>query len=106
MKGNPVRSQVDGVQFRLRVTPRGGRDTVEGWVRDAEGGMLLKARVAAAPEDGKANVPLTALLAKTLAVPKNAVTIRSGAAARIKRVQICGDPAALSARLAKLGEAP
>ena len=106
MKGNPVRSQVDGVQFRLRVTPRGGRDTVEGWVRDAEGGMLLKARVAAAPEDGKANVPLTALLTKTLAVPKNAVTIRSGAAARIKRVQICGAPAALSARLAKLGEAP
>ena len=48
---------------------------------------------------------LTALLAKTLDVPKKAVAIRSGAAARIKRVQICGDPAALSARLAKLGEA-
>lgn len=93
------------MQFTLRVTPRGGRDAVEGWVRDAEGGMLLKARVAAAPEDGKANVALTALLAKTLAVPKNSVTIRSGAAARIKRVQICGDPAALAVRLAKLGEA-
>jgi hypothetical protein len=44
MKGKPVRNQVDGVQFKLRVMPRGGRDTVEVWVRDAEGGMLLKAR--------------------------------------------------------------
>ena len=105
MKGNLVRSQVDGVQFRLRVTPRGGRNTIEGWVRDAEGGMLLKARVAAAPEDGKANVALTALLARTLDVLKKAVAIRSGAAARIKRVQIFGYPAALSARLAKLGQA-
>jgi uncharacterized protein YggU (UPF0235/DUF167 family) len=105
MKGKLLRSQVDGVQFRLRVAPRGGRDIVEGWVRDAEGGMLLKARVAAAPENGKANVALSVLLAKTLDVPKKTVGIRSGAAARIKRVQICGDPAALSARLAKLGEA-
>jgi uncharacterized protein YggU (UPF0235/DUF167 family) len=67
--------------------------------------MLLRARVAAAPEDGKANVALTALLARMLDVPKKVVAIRSGAAARIKRVQIFGDPAALSARLAKLGDA-
>ncbi len=95
---------MDGEQFRLRVTPRGGRETVEGWVRDAECGMLLKARVAAAPEVGKASVALTTLLAKMLGVPKKAVAIRSGATARIKRSEICGNPAAFSARLAKLGE--
>jgi uncharacterized protein len=106
MKGRQVRSQVDGVQFTLRVTPRGGRNAVEGWVRDADGAGLLKVRVTAAPEDGKANAALTVLFAATFAVPKKAVTIHSGAAARIKRVQICGDSAALSARLAKFGEVP
>ena len=106
MKEKQVRSRVDGVQFMLRVTPRGGRNAVEGWARDADGAELLKVRVTAAPENGKANAALTVLLAGTLAVPKKAVTIRSGAAARIKRVQICGDSAALSARLAKFGEAP
>ena len=86
MKGKLVRSQVDGVQFTLRVTPRGGRNAVEGWARDVAGAGLLKVRVTAAPENGKANAALTVLLAATFAVPKKAVTIRSDAAARISSI--------------------
>src|SRR5260370_34789879 len=106
MKAKPARSQAEGVRFTIRVTPRGGRDAIEGLGRDADGAVLLKARVAAPPEDGKANAALTALLAKTFEVPKKSVTIRSGAAARVKRVERCGDRAALSSRLTALGERP
>jgi uncharacterized protein (TIGR00251 family) len=40
------------------------------------------------PVDGKANSELIALVAKHFGVPKAAVTLKSGAAARIKRVTI------------------
>ncbi len=40
------------------------------------------------PVDGKANAELVALIAKHFQVPKAAVSIKSGAAARIKRVTV------------------
>ncbi len=70
----------------------------------ADGSRVLKARVAAPPEKGKANASLTALLAKVLQVPKSAVTIASGETGRVKSVEVHGDAAALSARLEALGE--
>ena len=89
----------------LRLTPKGGRDALVGWVRDANGAMLMKARVAAPPEDGKANAALVALLAKEFGIPKSAVTILRGTTARMKQVKIRGDSAKLAARLKKIGEA-
>jgi uncharacterized protein YggU (UPF0235/DUF167 family) len=99
------RTDAECLRLALRVTPKGGRDALDGWVRDASGAMLMKARVAASPEDGKANAALISLLAHAFDVPRRAVTITSGAAARIKRVQICGDRQALSARLKQFGDA-
>jgi uncharacterized protein len=93
------------IDFTLRLTPKGGRDSIDGWGRDAKGARMLKARVAVAPEDGKANAALISLLAAEFAVPKNAVTITSGAASRIKRVRIGGDKVKLSARLNIFGDA-
>jgi hypothetical protein len=75
------------VQFAVRVTPKGGRDAVEGWTRDADGRPLLKVRVAAAPEDGGANAAVQALLAKALRRPKSALRLVAGHAARIKRIE-------------------
>jgi uncharacterized protein (TIGR00251 family) len=89
----------------LRLTPNSGRDALDGWVRDANGAMLVKARVAAPPEDGKANAALLALLAREFGTPKSAVTILRGATARMKQVQIRGSSAKLAARLKKIGEA-
>lgn len=92
------------ITFCVRLTPKGGRDAVDGWGRDANGAPVLRARVAAPPEDGKANAALVALLARAFAVPRSAVTISAGAAARTKRIRIEGGKEMLSARLNQFGE--
>ena len=99
-----LRSEPDGIDLTLRLTPKGGRDAIEGWGRDANGAPVLKARVTAPPEDGKANAALVTLLAASFAVPRRAVAITAGAAARIKRVRIGGDRARLFALLNQFGE--
>ncbi len=48
----------------------------------------LAVRVAAPPVDGAANEALIRLLAAALDVPRSAVSIESGATARVKRVRI------------------
>lgn len=74
----------------VRLTPRGGRDAVDGWTRDADGAPCLKVRVSAPPVDGAANEALTKLIAATLKVPGGAVTIVGGHQARVKRLEIAG----------------
>lgn len=98
-----VRVTGDLISFQVRLTPKGRRDAVEGWAESADGTVHLKARVRAVPEDGKANTALVALLAATLDVPKSAIRIASGATARLKRVEIAGKAALLTARLEGLG---
>jgi uncharacterized protein YggU (UPF0235/DUF167 family) len=78
------------VRLAVRVTPRGGRDAVEGWMRDDAGRPQLKVRVAAAAADGQANASVIAVLAKTLGRPKSAFTLLSGASARVKRIAVEG----------------
>ena len=95
----------NGVTFHVRLTPKGGRDAVEGWASAADGKSHLKARVRAAPEDGKANAALIALLAKELGVTKSALAITSGEKARLKTIAVTGDTSVLAARLEMFGEA-
>jgi len=64
---------------------------------------VLRLRVAAVPDKGKANAAVVTLLAKALDVPKSAIAVTSGETARLKTVRIAGDPGALVAALAKLG---
>ena len=87
----------DAVSFRVRLTPRGGRDRIDGWIDDPErdGGRLLKVRVAAPPVDGAANTALVRLLAAALGVAQSEVRIASGHTARIKTVRVAA-PADLS----------
>jgi uncharacterized protein YggU (UPF0235/DUF167 family) len=75
------------MQFAVRVTPKGGRDAVEGWTTDAAGRRLLKVRVAAAAADGAANAAVIALIAKALGVARPGVRIASGQTARVKRIE-------------------
>lgn len=89
------------MRFRVRLTPKGGRDAIEGWWTDGAGRSALKARVAAPPEDGKANTALIGLVAQTLEVRKADVRIASGAASRLKTIEVEGDEALLTARLAR-----
>jgi uncharacterized protein YggU (UPF0235/DUF167 family) len=62
-------------------------------------------RVAAAPERGKANDSLLALLARELHIPRSAIAVRSGLSHRLKTIAAEGDGDGLAARLAGFGEA-
>lgn len=78
------------MRLAVRLTPKGGRDRIEGWARDEAGRAYLKVRVAAAPIDGAANAALIALLAKTLGRPRSALSLATGAGARLKIIDIEG----------------
>jgi uncharacterized protein YggU (UPF0235/DUF167 family) len=83
-------------RFAVRLTPKGGRDAVEGWAAGADGKPYLKARVSAPPEDGKANEALLRLLAGTLRIGKSKVRILSGTTSRIKMIEVEGSPSCLA----------
>ncbi len=78
----------------VRLTPRGGRDAVDGWALDEGGRPYLKVRVASPPVDGAANAALLAFLAKTLKISRSAVRLASGETARVKRLELDGVEAA------------
>jgi uncharacterized protein len=98
----PWTAAADGVFVDVRLTPRGGRDAIEGIESRADGRAVLKARVRAAPSEGEANDALCRLLARALDVAPRNVTIATGATARIKRVMIQGQATAIVAALQKL----
>ncbi|MEI9931329.1 MAG: DUF167 family protein [Rhizomicrobium sp.] len=100
-----IRILPGSVQFNIRLTPKGGRDAIDGWVVDASGKPHLKARVRAVPEDGKANAALFVLLAKELGVAKSALALMGGGTSRLKTIVAAGDTALLAARLEQFGEA-
>lgn len=97
--GLPWAAGADGVVLTLRVTPKGGRDAIEGIARLADGSSVLKARVSAAATGGAANSAVMKLVARTLDVPSRDVAIVGGATARIKRLLIRGDANRLVAAL-------
>jgi uncharacterized protein YggU (UPF0235/DUF167 family) len=90
------------VLVQLRLTPKGGRDALDGVGTLADGRRVLQARVRAAPDKGAANAALELVLAKALGVPRSAVTLVSGHTARLKSVRIDGDVEEIAARLAAL----
>jgi len=91
-----------GVALAVRLTPKGGRDSIDGIELLADGRSVLKARVRAAPSEGEANAALLRLIAKAVGVPPRNVALSAGATARIKRLTISGDPPALIVALEKI----
>lgn len=100
------RYSTQGVSIAVRVTPRGGRDDIDGLETLANGRIVVKVRVRAIAEGGEANRAVTELLAKALGVPKRAVRLLSGTTSRLKQVAVDGDPEQLGAALRKLTAAP
>lgn len=92
----------DGVVVAVRLTPKAGRDAIEGLSRLGDGRTVLKARVRAAPTGGQANTGLEQLLAAMLGVAASRISVVAGASARIKRVKIAGNPTALTGALERL----
>jgi uncharacterized protein len=98
---DPWRYSTQGISVALRVTPRGGRDDIDGIETLANGRIVLKVRVRAIAEGGEANRAVTELLAKALGVPKARVRILSGTTSRLKQVAVDGDPRMLDDILRK-----
>jgi uncharacterized protein len=92
------RYSAQGVAVAVRVTPRGGRDDIDGLETLSDGRSVVKVRVRAIADGGEANRAVMELLAKALGVPKRDVRLLSGATSRQKQIAIDGDPK-------KLGEA-
>jgi len=101
MSGLPWRNEAGGLVLSVRLTPKGGRDAIEGIEQLASGESVLKVRVRAPPMEGEANAALVKLLVRTLGVPARDVRLVAGLSARVKRVKIAGAAAALSAALSK-----
>jgi uncharacterized protein YggU (UPF0235/DUF167 family) len=76
-----------GGLLTLRVTPRAAADRVVA-EPDAEGGPRVRIHVTVAPEDGKANRAVIALLAKALGIAKSRIIIVRGETGRDKLVWI------------------
>ena len=97
--GLPWREVEGGLDLAVRLTPRGGAARIEG-IADCDGRPVLKVRVPAPRVEGAANDALVAFLARSLAVPRSAVTLVAGHRGRVKRLRITG--ADLPSRLAAL----
>jgi uncharacterized protein (TIGR00251 family) len=69
----------------LKVSPKASRNAIAGWM-----GEVLKVSVTAAPEKGKANEAVEALLAEALGLARSAVTVVAGQTSKQKRVEIAG----------------
>jgi uncharacterized protein (TIGR00251 family) len=102
---DPWRTSREGISVALRVTPRGGRDDIDGVETLSDGRSVLKVRVRAIADGGEANRAVTELLAKSLRLPKARVRLLSGATSRLKQIAIDGDPAALGEALRLLTSA-
>lgn len=76
-------------RLRVRLTPSGGADRIDGRATD-DTGPFLKARVRAAPENNEANRALEALIAKAFGVAKGKVSVSRGQTARLKVLEIEG----------------
>lgn len=88
--------------IHVRLTPRGGRDSLDGIATADDGRAVLLARVRALPSEGEANAALVALVAKALGIPRGAVTLVSGGKSRSKTLRIAGGGAEVEARLMQI----
>jgi len=102
--GAPWAVTADGLSLVVRLTPRGGRDAIDGIEQRSDGQVVLKARVRAAATEGEANAALMVLLARAASVPSRDVALVGGATARIKRLTITGHGPTLAAALEKIAQ--
>jgi uncharacterized protein YggU (UPF0235/DUF167 family) len=100
--GPPWIAGAGAVTLTVRLTPKGGRDAIDGVETLADGRAVLKVRVRAAPSEGEANDALCRLIAKALSVPPRDVSLTAGATSRIKRLTVAGDAPALITALEKI----
>ncbi len=102
MSETPWRATLDGIVIACRLTPKGGRDPIDGVATLSDGMRVLLVRVRSAPEEGKANEALCKLIADKLGVAASKVRLAAGAKSRVKQVAVTGEAGELMARLRAL----
>ena len=83
MSALAIKQSAQDVVFQVKLVPASSKTQISGLLDG-----MLKVKVSAAPEKGKANDCLVKFLAKTLGVKKNAVTIVSGLSSPVKQIKI------------------
>ncbi len=86
MSNLTVQEVDEGVVFIVKAVPGSSGPTRICGLLDG----MLKVKVSAAPQRGKANQCLLKFLAKQLGVKKNAVSIISGQTSPVKHMQVSG----------------
>lgn len=66
-------------ELHVQVIPKASRTEIAGW-----DGKILKVRLNAVPEKGKANKELIEFLAKWLKLPKTSIQLHRGDTSRLK----------------------
>ncbi len=94
-EAEPWRAVAGGLLVVVRLTPKGGRDALDGVETMSDGRAVLRARVRAVPEDGKANDALCRLVAKAAGVSNSSVVLSAGHTSRVKTLTIAGGAAAI-----------
>jgi len=102
MAGKPWSQTAEGILLVVRLTPKAGRDAIDGIELMADARPVLKLRVRAAASDGEANMALIRLIATAMHIPPRDVILAAGATGRIKRLVISGDGPTLIAALEKI----
>jgi len=85
LSSETIREVDGGVVFSVKVVPGGSRTGVCGLLDE-----MVRIKVSARPEKGKANQCLIEFLAKKLGVKKSAISVVSGLTNPIKKVEVLG----------------
>ncbi|WP_249729537.1 MULTISPECIES: DUF167 family protein [unclassified Chelatococcus] len=103
METYPWRADETGTLIvSVRLTPRGGRDALDGIAVLSDGRAVIKARVRVAAEDGAANAALLTMLAKAAGLPASAASLKSGHRMRLKTIALAGNATDITGRLTEM----
>jgi uncharacterized protein len=72
----------------VHLTPKASHNKIEGWTLDEKGQKVLRVKVTAVPEDGKANTALIKLLSQKLHISKSRISLVRGGTSRMKQLEI------------------
>lgn len=75
-----------GIKINLKIVPNSSKNEICGIILGADGQQMLKIKVTAIADDGKANKELIAFLARECGLPKSNIEIISGKTARNKKI--------------------
>jgi len=98
----PYRQSKSGIVVFVRVTANAARNEIAGVEIRDDGRAVLRIRVNAVADKGKANKAVIALLAKNMHLAKSAFSMISGQTARHKSIAIAGDGEQILTSLEKL----